>query len=98
MLTVNVSVVVAPFTIGFGENDLAIVGAGVGSPQPVKTILSIKSSEALRLFTPTALILKKVVPDPVAAAGVFAIDCQTLVRVLVVAIRLNDPGNPVVLE
>jgi len=65
---VKVNVEVEPFTIGSGEKDLAMVGGGVGSPQPVTVTLSI-CIFAFRLLAPLALILKYVRLEPVAAAS-----------------------------
>ena len=67
LLRVKVNVEVEPLTIGFGEKDLEIVGAGAGILQPVKeTSLKYASAPELSLFAPVPVI--RIVVDPVVLA------------------------------
>ena len=68
LLIVKLKEDVVPFTIGLDKKDLVMVGAGVGMPHPVTTMLS-RFIEAPLGFAPSALILIIVVLDPVLAAA-----------------------------
>lgn len=62
LFNVKLRIEVDPLIIGFDENDLAIVGAGAGIPQPVNVILSTYiSAPELSLFAPVAVILTQTV-------------------------------------
>jgi hypothetical protein len=61
LLSVKVKVEVEPLLMETGEKDLEIVGAGIGTPQPVKVTLSMAKRE-LSFCAPVAEILKYVEP------------------------------------
>jgi hypothetical protein len=75
---VNVRAEVPPTAIGLGLKVFEMVG-GVGTPQPVKIILS-RANTAASLFAPTILIRNAVVFEPVVTAEVVIVENWFLVN------------------